>query len=72
MRTRKMGDLVVVDVHLEVDDRLSIVEGHDIAAAARKNVIEKHPVLDVMTHIDPVRRTATVRLPIMLAASQQA
>ncbi|MED5681877.1 cation transporter dimerization domain-containing protein, partial [Enterobacter hormaechei] len=43
-----------VDVHLEVLDQLSVVEGHEIAAAARRNVIDKHPVLDVMTHIDPV------------------
>ncbi len=36
LRTRKMGDSIVVDVHLEVDDQLSIVEGHDIAAALAK------------------------------------
>ncbi|MFP3643426.1 cation diffusion facilitator family transporter [Paraburkholderia sp. SIMBA_054] len=54
LRTRKMGDLIVVDVHLEVSDQLSIVEGHDIAAAARQSVISRHAVLDVMTHIDPV------------------
>jgi cation diffusion facilitator family transporter len=59
LRTRKMGDLIVVDVHLEVLNQLSVVEGHDIAAAARRNVIDKHPVLDVMTHIDPVSPTAS-------------
>jgi len=54
LRTRKMGDLIAVDVHLEVSDQLSIVEGHDIATAARQRVVGNHAVLDVMTHLDPV------------------
>jgi cation diffusion facilitator family transporter len=70
LRTRKMGDSIVVDVHLEVNDQLSLVEGHDIAAAARKNVIDRHPVLDVMTHIDRLvrLRSATNGLPFRLAS----
>lgn len=54
LRSRKMGDMILVDVHLEVSDQLSVVEGHDIAAAARASVMQQHQVLDVMTHIDPV------------------
>ncbi len=55
LRTRKMGDMIVVDVHLEVDPRLSIVEGHEIAMCVERNLVARHPVLSVMTHIDPVR-----------------
>ncbi len=54
LKTRKMGDLIVVDVHLEIDGSLSVKEGHDIAVAARKAVLDSHPVLNVMTHVDPV------------------
>ena len=54
MRTRKVGDLIIVDVHLELDGNLSVVEGHEIASAARNRVMQQHPVLDVMTHVDPV------------------
>lgn len=54
LKTRKMGDLIVVDVHLEIDGALSVRDGHDIAVAARKTVLAKHPVLNVMTHVDPV------------------
>ncbi|MGF6880397.1 cation diffusion facilitator family transporter [Paraburkholderia sp. MM5477-R1] len=71
LRTRKMGDLIVVDVHLEVDDRLSIVDGHDIAAAARRNVIDNHPVLNVMTHIDPISRTGSGHPSMMPVACHQ-
>lgn len=53
LKTRKMGDLVVVDVHLEIDGDLSVKVGHDIAVLARKSVLDNHHVLNVMTHIDP-------------------
>jgi cation diffusion facilitator family transporter len=54
LRTRKMGDMIMVDAHIEVDGELSVREGHDIAATARERVMRKLPVLDVMTHLDPV------------------
>ena len=54
LRTRKMGDMIFVDVHIEVDGNLSVREGHDIAAEVRKNVVSQLPVLDMMIHIDPV------------------
>jgi len=53
LKTRKMGDLVLVDVHLEVDGNLSVREGHDMAVSARRSVLQNHKVLNVMTHIDP-------------------
>jgi cation diffusion facilitator family transporter len=54
LRTRKMGDGILVDVHLEIDGTLTVVEGHRIALDARRRVMEKHAVLNVMTHVDPV------------------
>ena len=56
LKTRKMGDLVIVDVHLEIDGHLSVKEGHDIAVAARNAVLNNHHVLNVMTHVDPLIR----------------
>lgn len=52
-KTRKVGDLIIVDVHLDIDSHLSVKEGHDIAVNARKRVLENHRVLNVMTHVDP-------------------
>lgn len=54
LRTRKMGDMVWVEVDLEMDGFLTIQEGHDIAVEARRRVMEHEAVLDVMTHFDPV------------------
>lgn len=56
LRTRKMGDLTQVDVHLELDGELSVTQGHAIALDARQRVLAAHHVLDVMTHVDPVVR----------------
>lgn len=56
LRTRKMGDMIVVDAHLEVDATLSVEQGHDIAVLARKRVMQHHRVLNLMTHVDPYKR----------------
>ena len=53
VRTRKMGDMIIVDAHLEVDAAISVEAGHDIAVEARQRVLARHRVLNLMTHIDP-------------------
>ncbi len=54
LRTRRMGDFCLVDVHLEIDGQKTVTEGHAIALEARRRVMEDHQVLNVMTHVDPV------------------
>lgn len=56
LRTRKMGDMIIADVHLEVEALLTVEAGHDIAVDARRRVLERHRVLNLMTHIDPWKR----------------
>jgi cation diffusion facilitator family transporter len=56
IRTRKMGDMIVVDAHIEVDATLSVEAGHDIAVQAHNRVLQRHRVLNLMTHVDPWRR----------------
>jgi cation diffusion facilitator family transporter len=56
VRTRKMGDMVVVDAHIEVDATLTVEAGHNIAVAARQAVLQRHRVLNLMTHVDPAQR----------------
>jgi len=53
LRTRRVGDLALVDVHLEIDAAITVLQGHDIAVEARRRVLKRHAVLDVMTHLDP-------------------
>jgi len=54
LRTRRLGDLLAVDAHLEVDGSLTVEAAHAITVAARERVMRAHPVLSVMTHLDPV------------------
>ena len=63
VRTRKMGDMVVADAHIEVDATLTVEAGHNIAVAARAAVLQRHRVLNLMTHVDPARRPDADHLP---------
>lgn len=56
LRTRKMGDMIVVDAHIEVDATQSVEAGHDIAVQVRRRVIRHHRVLNLMAHVDPAAR----------------
>ncbi|MBT0570395.1 cation transporter [Curvibacter sp. CHRR-16] len=63
VHTRKMGDLIVADAHIEVDARLTVEEGHNIAVAARAAVLQRHRVLNLMTHVDPAKRPDLDHVP---------
>ncbi len=49
-----MGDMIIADVHLEVDGSITVEGGHNIAVASQRRVLEHHRMLHVMTHVDPV------------------
>jgi cation diffusion facilitator family transporter len=54
LRTRRMGSDALVDVHIQVNPRLSVSEGHHISETVRAQLIKQiDEVADVMVHIDP-------------------
>jgi cation diffusion facilitator family transporter len=54
LRTRRMGADALVDVHIQVESKLSVSEGHQISEMVRQKLInEIEEVTDVMVHIDP-------------------
>lgn len=54
LRTRRMGADALVDVHIQVEPRLSVSEGHQISETVREQLIKQiEDVTDVMVHIDP-------------------
>lgn len=59
LRTRRMGDYSILDAHLEVAPRISVSEGHYIAARARDRVLAAHDSLFVQIHIDPAETIPT-------------
>ena len=53
LRTRKMGNQALVDVHIQVPPRLSVSEGHRISEAVEQTLIDEFDdINDVTVHID--------------------
>ena len=54
LRTRRMGGNALVDVHILVDSKLTVSEGHLIGEKVRENLLGSiDEVTDVTVHIDP-------------------
>jgi len=54
LKTRKSGDMILADVHLDIDANITVAQGHTIAKQVKANVMAKHPVLYIMIHVDPI------------------
>jgi cation diffusion facilitator family transporter len=53
LRTRRVGNQALVDVHILVDRHLSVSEGHQIGEVVRSRLIDQiAPVSDVTVHVD--------------------
>lgn len=53
LRTRKMGAQVFLDIHIEVNPRISVSEGHQIGVQVTQLIRDQYPeVADVTFHID--------------------
>lgn len=67
LRTRSMGDRVLVDVHVLVEAKLSVSEGHYIAENVHHRLLaELEFIADVVVHIDPENDehlVSTLKLP---------
>lgn len=55
LKTRTAGSVVFVNLHIELDGKLSLTEAHDIGAGLRHAILKAYPQSDVMIHKDPVR-----------------
>lgn len=53
LRTRKMAERVIVDVHVQIDPYVSAAEGHYISDCVRFNLMSTMPsIKDVTVHVD--------------------
>ena len=54
LRTRRIGGIASADVHVQVEPRLSVSEGHRIAVKVEDRLKEEiEEIEDVTVHIDP-------------------
>jgi len=54
MRTRQSGHTYFVQLHLELDDKLSLDRVHDIADSVEHSIRQEFPGTEVIVHMDPV------------------
>lgn len=53
-RVRRVGDVVEVDLHVQVDPTITVVQGHQIAEQVKLNIKARHPeAFRILVHIEP-------------------
>ncbi|MEX2465888.1 MAG: cation diffusion facilitator family transporter [Gemmatimonadota bacterium] len=58
VRVRRSGLVYLVDIHVEVDEALTVRRGHEIGHDVKDRLIAcELPILDVLVHIEPPRPT---------------
>ncbi|ABM61339.1 cation diffusion facilitator family transporter [Halorhodospira halophila] len=67
LRSRYMAESTLIDVHVVVDPRISVSEGHRVAEAVREHLVAANPeVAEVLVHVeheDPAWHEQTRQLP---------
>lgn len=54
IRSRKMGPNIFVDLHVLVDGRMTVSEGHNVSERVKKALLEEiDDVIDVVVHLEP-------------------
>lgn len=65
LRTRRMAHRILCDVHVQVDPRVTVSEGHYIAELVRRRIVAGHPeVQDVLVHVDVEDDEQLLALPM--------
>ncbi len=61
LKTRKSGDMILVEVHLEFPALMTIAAAHDISESACERIMQIDDILQVTTHFDPINGTGDTR-----------
>lgn len=54
VRTRQAGHTKFVQLHLELDDKMPLLEAHGITDAVEEAIMRAYPEADVLIHQDPI------------------
>lgn len=54
LKTRKSGDMILVEVHLEFPSDMTILAAHEISEQACARIMQVDDILEVTTHFDPI------------------
>lgn len=53
LRTRSSGTVTFIQLHLELDDNLSLLEAHNISDEVEESLLVQFPGAEIIIHIDP-------------------
>jgi len=54
IRTRQSANVRFIQLHIELEDQLSLLDAHSIADRVEAQLIERFPASDVIIHLDPI------------------
>ncbi len=64
LRTRQSGRTQFIQLHVDMDERLSLREAHDLAESIEFAIRERYPMADVIIHEDPVKASPLVAVSV--------
>ena len=64
LRTRQAGGTIFIQLHLELDDDLSLLQAHQIGDKVEALLTEFKPNADVLIHLDPMSVVSSPKDPI--------
>jgi len=66
LRSRRSGMATFLQLHLEVDDDLTLVEAHKVSDEVEWKLQEAYPTAEIIIHIDPVSVVPHEPVPVFL------
>lgn len=56
LRTRLSGPTLIAQMHIDLDNELSLIAAHDIVVEAENRILARYPDADIIIHPDPAPR----------------
>ncbi len=66
LRSRQSGTDIFIQLHLELDDELSLLEGHNISDEVEERLLQAYQGAEIIIHIDPVSVVPLEPVPAFL------
>lgn len=54
LRTRDGGKIIFIQMHLEMSDKIPLIEAHNVCDAIEDKILQRFPNADIIIHLDPV------------------
>lgn len=62
LRSRESGTAVFIQLHLELDDELSLLRAHEISEEVEASLLAAYPGAEVIIHLDPISVVGVERM----------